>query len=67
MLKRQVDFALDLYADDKLPQDDWDLVSLNQRMGELTNQAVRLTPQDLSGKTREELRDLLINRSNCRL
>ena len=62
MLQRQVDFALDFYADDKLPQEDWDLVSLNQRIGEITNQAVRLTPQDLSGKTREELRDLLINR-----
>ena len=62
MLQRQVDFALDYYADDKLPQEDWDLVSLTQRLAELTNQLVRLTPQDLSGKPREELRDLLANR-----
>ncbi|NLA58405.1 MAG: preprotein translocase subunit SecA [Firmicutes bacterium] len=62
MLQRQVDFALDFYADDKLPQEDWDLAGLSQRITELTNQAVSLAPEDLAGKTRQELWDLLVNR-----
>jgi preprotein translocase subunit SecA len=62
MLQRQVDSALDFYADEKLPQSDWDLTSLTQRIAELTNQGVRLAAQDLSGKTREEIRELLLSR-----
>ena len=62
MLQRQVDSALDFYADEKLPQSDWDLTSLSQRIAELTNQGVRLAAQDLSGKTREEIRELLLSR-----
>ncbi|MGI6566415.1 MAG: preprotein translocase subunit SecA [Limnochordia bacterium] len=62
MLQRQVDSALDFYADEKLPQSDWDLTSLTQRIAELTNQGVRLGAQDLSGKTREEIRELLLSR-----
>ncbi len=62
MLQRQVDSALDFYADEKLPQSDWDLTSLSQRIAELTNQGVRLAVQDLSGKTREEIRELLLSR-----
>ncbi len=62
MLQRQVDSALDFYADEKLPQSDWDLTSLSQRIAELTNQGVRLGAQDLSGKTREEIRELLLSR-----
>ena len=61
MLQRQVDSALDFYADEKLPQSDWDLTSLSQRIAELTNQGVRLGAQDLSGKTREEIRELLLS------
>ncbi|NLJ68368.1 MAG: preprotein translocase subunit SecA [Firmicutes bacterium] len=61
MLQRQVDSALDFYADEKLPQSDWDLTSLTQRIAELTNQGVRLAAQDLSGKTREEIRELLLS------
>ncbi len=60
MLRRQVDFALELYADEKLPQEDWDLAGLSQRMSELTNQAVKVSPEELTGKTREELRQLLV-------
>ena len=62
MLRRQVDSALDLYADEKVFQEDWDLVSLNQHLAELTHHTIGTTVEELAGKNREELQELLQNR-----
>lgn len=59
MLYRQVDTALDTYADEKIFQEDWDLVSLGQHLAELTHSMVKVTADDLVGKNREELREFL--------
>jgi preprotein translocase subunit SecA len=59
MLYRQVDTALDTYADEKIFQEDWDLVSLGQHLAELTHNMVKVTADDLVGKNREELREFL--------
>ena len=59
MLHRQVDAALDTYADEKMFQEDWDLAGLGQHLTELTNHMVHVTAEDLAGRKREELQELL--------
>ena len=62
MLHRQVDAALDTYADEKMFQEDWDLAGLGQHLTELTNHMVHVTAEDLAGRKREELQELLQSR-----
>jgi preprotein translocase subunit SecA len=62
MLHRQVDAALDTYADEKMFQEDWDLAGLGQHLAELTNNMVKVTAENSVGKNREELRELLQSR-----
>ncbi|NMB46138.1 MAG: preprotein translocase subunit SecA [Firmicutes bacterium] len=62
MLQHQVDTALDIYADEKVFQEDWDLVGLGRHLAELTNHSVSVTAEDLAAKSREELQEFLYSR-----
>ena len=50
MLKRQVEFALDIYADEKAFSEDWDLGGLAQHLTDLTNRTLHIDEKELVGQ-----------------
>ncbi|NMB24211.1 MAG: preprotein translocase subunit SecA [Firmicutes bacterium] len=62
MLKRQVDMALDRYADEKTFAEDWDLAGLANHVAVLANHTIKIEETELQGKEREAIRQLLEER-----